>query len=128
MSEKTIKIIGWTFTFILGLLFTMSAFMKLTQNAEAVSQAASIGIDAGTYQIIGIIEIASLVLFVIPRTGILGSLLLIAYLGGAIVTHLEHQQPIFMAVAVQILLWITAFVRFPELRQRLIPTRKLETT
>jgi hypothetical protein len=128
MSEKTIKIIGWTFTFILGLLFTMSAFMKLTQNAEAVSQAASIGIDASTYQIIGLIEIASLVLFVIPRTGILGSLLLIAYLGGAIVTHLEHQQPIFMAVAVQILLWITAFVRFPELRQRLIPTRKLEIT
>lgn len=128
MSEKTNKIIGWTLTIILGLLFTMSAFMKLTQNAEAVAQAAAIGIDAGTYQIIGIIEIVSLVLFVIPRTGILGTLLLIAYLGGAIVTHLEHQQPIFMAVAVQILLWVTAFVRFPELKQRLIPTSKLETT
>lgn len=120
MSQKTIKIIGWVLTGILGLLFTMSAFMKITQNPEAVAQAAAIGIDAGTYQVIGIIEIVSLILFIMPRTAIIGTLLLVAYMGGAIVTHLEHQQPIAMAVMVQITLWITAFIRFPELRQRLI--------
>ena len=122
MSQKTIKITGWVLSIILALLFTMSAFMKLTQNETAITQASAVGIDAATYQIIGIIEIVSLILFLIPRTSVLGALLLIAYMGGAIATHLQHQQPIGMAVGVQILLWITAFVRFPELKHRLLGT------
>ena len=120
MSQKAINITGWTLTAILGLLLSMSAFMKLTQNESAVAQAASVGIDAATYQFIGVIEIISLILFIIPRTGVIGTLLLAAYLGGAIVTHLQHQQPVAMAVAVQTVLWITAFIRFPELKRRLL--------
>lgn len=123
MSQKTIKITGWALTIILGLLFTMSAFMKLTQSEEVLKGAAVVGLDARTYLLIGVIEIISLVLFIIPKTGILGTMLLAAYMGGAIVTHLEHQQPILIAVIVQIILWITAFVRFPELRQRLFQTK-----
>lgn len=122
MSQKAINITGWTLTVILGLLLSMSAFMKLTQNEDAIAQAALVGIDAATYQFIGVIEIISLILFIIPRTGIIGTLLLAAYLGGAIVTHLEHQQPVVTAVAVQTLLWITAFIRFPELKRRLLTT------
>lgn len=122
MSQKTIKIAGWVMTIILALLFIMSAFMKLTQNETALAQATSFGIDAKTYQIIGLMEIISLVLFLIPRTAIIGTLLLIAYLGGAIVTHLQHQQPIAMAIIIQIFLWLTAFIRFPELKQRLLST------
>jgi len=120
MSQKAIKITGWALTLILGLLFTMSAFMKITLNETALAQASSFGINATMYRLIGILEIISLILFIIPRTGVLGTMLLVAYLGGAIVTHLEHQQPVAMAVAIQILLWITAFLRFPELKQRLL--------
>lgn len=126
MSQKAIKITGWTLTIILALLFTMSAFMKLTQNETALAQASSFGIDATTYQFIGIIEVISLILFLIPRTGILGTLLLVAYMGGAIVTHLQHQQPIAVAVIIQILLWVTAFIRFPELKQRIFSTKKMQ--
>ena len=125
MSQKAIKITGWVLTIVLGLLFTMSAFMKLTQNEEALAQASSMGIDAATYQFIGVVEIISLLLFIIPRTGVIGTLLLVAYMGGAIATHLQHQQPIAMAVTIQILLWITAFVRFPELKQRLLSTKSI---
>lgn len=120
MSQKTMKITGWALTIILGLLFLMSAFMKLFQNETTIEQIASIGLDAKTYWLIGIIEVFSLTLFIIPRTGVIGTLLLAAYMGGAIVTHLEHQQPIFMAVAIQVVLWITAFIRFPELKQRIL--------
>lgn len=124
MLQKTIKITGWGLTTILSLLFTMSAIMKLTQNETALTQASSIGIDGSTYLLIGIIEIFSLLLFLIPRTAVIGTLFLIAYMGGAIVTHLQHQQPIAMAVSIQIILWITAFIRFPELTQRLILNKK----
>lgn len=121
MSQKAIKITGWTLTALLAFLIAMSAFMKLILEETAVAQAAAVGLDASTYRIIGIIEIVSLLLFIIPRTGIIGTLLLVAYLGGAIVTHLEHQQPIALAVGAQTVLWITAFIRFPELKHRLIP-------
>lgn len=124
MSQKTIKITGWALTIILGLLFAMSAFMKLTQNETALAQATSFGIDATTYQFMGLIEIISLILFIVPRTGFFGTLLLAAYLGGAIATHLQHQEPIAMAVIIQIILWITAFIRFPELKQRLLINTK----
>lgn len=112
---------GWVLTILLALLFAMSAFMKLTKNDAALEQAAAVGFDASTYQMIGVIEIISLILFLIPRTALLGSLLLIAYMGGAIATHLQHQQPIVLAVAVQVLLWIVVVLRFPLIRQRLIP-------
>lgn len=126
MSKKAIKISGWVMTIVLTLLLTMSAFLKLTQNETALAQASSIGIDANTYRFIGVIEIISLILFIIPRTGILGTMLLIAYLGGAIVTHLQHQQAITLAVITQILLWVTAFIRFPELKQRIFSTQKIQ--
>lgn len=126
MSQKAIKITGWGMTIVLALVFTMSAFTKLTQNEMAIAQASSIGLDASTYQFIGTIEIISLILFIVPRTGILGTMLLVAYLGGAIVTHLQHQQPVAMAVIFQTLLWITAFIRFPELGQRIFLTKKVQ--
>ena len=125
MSQKTIKIMGWSLTTILGALFVFSAFLKLSQNSTALAQAAAFGFNQTTYLLIGIIEITSLVLFIIPRTGVLGTLLLVAYLGGAIVTHLQHQQPIVMPVVVQIILWITAVIRFPELRLRLFNKPKV---
>jgi hypothetical protein len=85
-----------------------------------LEQAKEIGFNPQTYLAIGTVELVSLVLFIIPRTGLLGSLLLISYMGGAIVTHLIHQQSIAMAVGVQVLLWVTIAIRFPEVRQRLL--------
>lgn len=119
MSKRIFNITGWVLTVILVALLSMSAFMKLTLADTAVAQAAAIGLNAGTYRLIGVIEIVSVILFIIPRTGVLGALLLIAYFGGAIVTHLQHQQPVAIAVVIQTILWITAALRFPELWQRL---------
>src|SRR5690606_2334445 len=120
MSSKSLKITGWVLTLALAVLFTMSAFMKLTQNEAAIAQAANYGIDATTYQFVGIIEISSLLLFLVPRTGVLGALLLMSYMVGAIVTHLQHQESVILPMVVQISLSVTAFLRFPELRVRLI--------
>lgn len=126
MSKKVMIRTGWVLSIVVGFLFAMSAFLKITQNPAALEQAAGLGLDAGTYQLIGLIELVSLILFFIPRTGVLGALLLIAYMGGAIVTHLLYQQPLGMAVGVQVMLWVAAFLRYPELWQRLVPMSKRE--
>lgn len=120
MSTKTRNIIGWVLTAVLAFAFIASAFMKLSGSEQAAKGAAGFGISLATLKMLGVIEIVSILLFIIPRTGMLGLLLLAAYLGGAIATHLEHQLPITVPVVLQCLLWITATIRFPELSQRLM--------
>jgi DoxX-like family len=122
MSSKIRKVIGWILSGLLALVFAGSAFMKLSQNPEAIARAASFGFSSETNFMIGLIEIVSLILFLIRRTGVLGGMLLVAYLGGAIATTLQHQQPVAIPIIVQILLWITMYIRFPALPQRLLPT------
>ena len=121
MPRKINKIAGWGLTILLALLFAFSAFLKVSQNEIAIEQAASIGFNAGTYRLIGIIELVALILFLIPRTVVIGSMLLIAYMGGAIATHLQHNQPIAMDVIVQVLVWVAFVLRYPAIVQQLFP-------
>ena len=80
MSRKSDKVVGWMLTVVLALLFSTSAIMKLTLNATALEQAAALGVEASTFRIIGVIKIVSVILFIVPRTGVLGALLLMAYM------------------------------------------------
>jgi hypothetical protein len=120
MSKKSSDLIYWVLTGIVSLIFIGSASGKFFANEEALKMAASFGLDAKTNTLLGIVEIISLILFVIPRTGILGTLLLAAYMGGAIATHLEHGQSIIAPCIIQTILFLVAFYRFPELRTKLL--------
>jgi len=120
MSKKSSDLIYWVLTGLVSLIFIGSASGKFFANEEALKMAASFGLDAKTNTILGIVELLSLILFVIPRTGILGTLLLAAYMGGAIATHLEHGQSIIAPCIIQTILFLVAFYRFPELRTKLL--------
>lgn len=124
MKLKVIKLSGLTLTVLLSALFSMSAIAKIIKADSAVQQAQSIGIDAGTNQILGIIELAAVILFIIPRTGIVGALLLMSYVGGAIATHVQHGQPLAFVILIQSLIWITAALRFKELTNNLFSVQK----
>ena len=103
MSPKVKNILLWVLTGLVGALFLFSAFGKLSGNADAIKMAEGFGISASAFMTIGIVELISVVLFVIPRTGVLGTLLLAAYMGGAIATHVQHQQDITAPVVIQML-------------------------
>jgi len=119
MSEKTKKIIYWVLTGLVAFIFLGSAMGKFTADEKALEMAASMGLDANTYKLLAFVEILSLVLFILPRTGVIGTLLLCAYMGGAIATHLEHGQSIIAPCIIQAFLWAVALFRFPELTNRL---------
>lgn len=119
MTQKTKNIIGWILTALVSLVFIASASMKLMGGEELAKNAATMGLTADSIKIIGVLELLCIVVFIIPRTGVLGILLVAAYLGGAIVTHLEHNQPIIMPLIVQAIAWTAALIRFPELGRRL---------
>jgi hypothetical protein len=122
-SEKTKKIIYWALTVLVAFVFLGSAAGKLSANEDALKMAVGFGLDAKTYTILGIVELLSAIFFIIPRTGIVGTLLLTAYMGGAIATHLEHGVSIVAPSIIQTFMLLVAFYRFPELRSKLLNSK-----
>ncbi|MFN5183546.1 MAG: DoxX family protein [Bacteroidota bacterium] len=122
-SEKSKRIIYWVLTGLVAFVFLGSAAGKLIANEEALKMAAGFGLDARTYTTLGILEVLSIILFIIPRTGTVGTILLVAYMGGAIATHLEHGESIIVPCIVQTFVLIVAFYRFPELRTKIINSK-----
>jgi hypothetical protein len=120
---KSNKIIYWVLTGLISLVFIGSALGKLTANQESLKMASNFGLDANMFTMIGIVELVCLILFIIPRTGIIGTMLLAAYMGGAIATHLEHGESILAPCIVQSILFLIAFYRFPELRSSLLDSK-----
>ena len=120
MSSKTKNIVGWVLAGLVAALFLFSASGKLMPNEESLKMAANFGLDASAFKMLGIVELLSVLLFLYPRTGVLGTLLLAAYMGGAIATHLQHGESIVAPCVIQAILWAVAVFRFPELRSRIM--------
>ena len=122
-SEKTKKIIYWVLTGLVSFVFLGSSIGKFAANEDALKMAASFGLDASTYNLRGVIELVCLILFIIPRTGIIGAILLASYMGGAIATHLEHGESIIAPCVIETFLLLVAFYRFPELKTKLLNSK-----
>src|SRR5258708_5983947 len=105
-------------TGLIGLMLTMSAALKLFALSPMPAQMETWGLD-GWRVVIGLGELVSAALFVNPRTAELGTLLLSAYLGGAIVTHMQHGEPFIIPAVVLLAVWTTAVLRLPGLTTRL---------
>lgn len=127
MSSKSRNILGWIFAGLVGLMLLASAADKISGSAHALQMGSSFGLSAAAYRTLGLVEAASVLLFLLPRTGVLGTLLLSSYLGGAIATHLQHQQGILFPMGIEAFVWITAIIRFPELLARLVGPRPATT-
>jgi hypothetical protein len=118
---NTKKLITWGLTGLVGILFLGSGAAKLMmiEGSKDAADTLKMGIELSTLKSIAVIEILCAVLFLIPRTGVLGFGLLTAYMGGAIATHLTHGLPVLAPCVILGFVWITTLVRFPEVGQRL---------
>ncbi|TIU14944.1 MAG: DoxX family protein, partial [Mesorhizobium sp.] len=80
--------------------------------------------DPDASRMLGIIGLVSTALYAVPRTSVLGAILLTAYLGGAIATHIRIGSPLFshtlFGVYLGFILWGGLFLRNPRVRA-LIP-------
>ena len=122
--SKARKITGWILASLIVLfLLIASAPAKFGLVPDyPVSMMAKIGLTGNEPLFVGILEVLAAILFIIPRTGVIGSMFLSAYMGGVIATHLEHDNNIAFGIGFQVVVWITAFIRFPELTARLFGT------
>ncbi|BCH22817.1 DoxX family protein [Mesorhizobium sp. L-8-3] len=114
----------WTGRILTGLfaLFMLGASIspKLLQMPVAEETMAQLGWPAGYAFTIGIIELACLVLYLIPRTSVLGAVLMMALLGGAMATQIRAGSPLFTHILFSLYLglfmWGGLWLRDPRLR------------
>lgn len=130
MSERTMRGIGTGLTILAALFWIMDAGMKLAGLPQVAETMGPLGwpADRGTILTLGLIQAASLALYLIPRTSVLGAVLLTGYLGGAIATHLRVGSPLpshtMFGVYVGLVTWGGLWLRDAALR-RVFPVRPL---
>ncbi len=102
-----------------------SARWKLTHNAWYVGEWSRIGWAPGALSGIGLIQIACVVLYLIPQTALLGTVLLTGYLGGAIASYVRIGEfyPPLVPLTTCLLAWLGIFLRDERLRV-LLPFRR----
>ena len=122
----TVEVTGaqvWTGRVLSGLavlFLAMDATMKVLQVPAAVEGTTKLGYPAGALLPLGIIQLACLAAYLIPRTRVLGAILWTGYLGGAVATHVRVGNPLFshilFPIYVATLLWGGLYLRDARLR------------
>ncbi len=118
---------GWILSGLATLFMIFDASIHLARIKPVVDAFAQLGFQIDLALTIGIIEFVCLLLYLIPRTSVLGAILLTGYLGGAVAANVRIGTPLFsnalFPVYVGILFWGGLFFRNHLLRE-LFPIQK----
>ncbi len=119
----------WAGRIISGLMVAFLLFdssVKLMRLPGAVEATVRLRYPARLLPSLGITELTCVVLYVIPRTSILGAILLTGYLGGATATQVRLEDPwFFFPIVIAALVWGGLYLRDERLRA-LIPLRTIQ--
>lgn len=106
----------------------MDGAMKLAPPQFVIDATVQAGIPANLITPIGVILLCFTTLYLIPRTTVFGAILLTGYLGGAVLTHFRHGDPLFSHVLFPVYIasmaWIGLYLREPRLRELVPYSRK----
>ncbi len=106
------------------LILLFGGGMKLLELPSVLQGFAQYGFPAGTIPVIGILEIGSSIVYLIPRTAALGAILMTGLLGGAIASNVRiNNHAYFFPLVVGVLVWAGLYLRDWRLRA-LIPLRE----
>jgi DoxX-like family len=116
---------GWIMSGLPALFLLFDGAMKLAKPDWVVEGTVKIGYPESAIFGLGIVLLACTILYVIPRTSILGAILLTGYLGGAVAAHVRMEEGAFailFPVIFGAILWGGLYLREPRLRA-LVPLR-----
>ena len=118
---------GRVFSALAVLFLTMDAVMKMIVVPEAVKGTGQLGWPVSSIVPLGILQAILLIIYVMPRTSVLGAILWTGYLGGAVATHVRVGNPLFSHILfptyVAALLWLGLWLRDRRVRA-LVPLRR----
>ena len=109
-----------------ALFLLVDAVMKFIKPAPVVDGTVKLGYSESVILPLGIVLLVCTVLYLIPKTAVLGAILLTGYLGGAVATHVRVQEGLFsiiFPVVFGALLWLGLWLRDPLLT-KLVPLRQ----
>jgi DoxX-like family len=117
--------IGWLFSLGAVSILLMSARWKLTFDPWYVKEWGRIGWDPNMLPRIAVVQLTSVVLYLIPQTAVLGVVLLTGYLGGAIsqYTRMGEPYPVLVPLSTALFAWAGLYLREERIRA-LLPFRR----
>lgn len=98
VRSNKVRWAGYTISGLAVLFLIFDTVIKVLQLAPAVDSTVALGYPAAAVLPIGLVELACLAVYLVPRTAPLGALLLTGYLGGAIATHVFNSSPTFSLI------------------------------
>ena len=115
--------VGWVLTGLVGLFLLVDGGARVAGFAPYVEGLTRFGYDPSLATAIGLSLLVSTILMLIPRTAVLGCILVTGYLGGATATQVRALDPWFLfPVVLGVIAWLGLYLREPRLRT-LVPLR-----
>lgn len=129
MTTATPKVMLWTGRVLSGLFVAfmlMDLTMKLLDLPVVGETLRPLGVPAQQARLLGVLQLICVALYLYPRTSVLGAILVTAYMGGAVETHLRVASPLFshilFGVYLALFAWGGLWLRDARLRS-LFPWR-----
>lgn len=120
-------IAGYACTGLAASFLAFDVTMKVLELAPAMQATTALGYPPSSVFWIGVVELVCLALYLVPRTAVLGALLLAGYLGGAVATHVRVGNPMashtLFPIYVALFVWGGLYLRDPRLRA-VLPLRR----
>ena len=111
--------IGVAISALVGAFLVFDAFGKLSGVQQVKDGTQALGFPVGQALVMGIVLAVCVLVYVIPRTTVLGALGITAYLGGAVTANMRVEAPLFthilFAVYLGVLMWVGLALRRPQL-------------
>ena len=124
-GSKAMRWTGYVLSVVPALFLLMDGVMKLFKPDFVVKATAQLGYPESVLFGLGLVLLASTILYLIPRTCVLGAILLTGYLGGAVSAHVRLEEgwfPVLFPAVLGALLWGGLVLRDARLRA-LLPLR-----
>jgi len=128
LQDRMMQRLGYLMSGLVVVFMVFDGTMKLLPLDVVIKATAALGYPPSPAFIreLGIISLICTGLYVVPRTAVLGAILLTAYMGGAVASHLRLEDPLFthilFGVYLGLLLWGGLYLRDERIRA-LLPVR-----
>lgn len=106
---------GYVLTALSALFLFFSASGKFFKPEGMEVNVTPLGWRMDQMTTLGIVEVACVILYLIPQTAVFGAVLITAYLGGAVATHARIGDPFYFPIILGIVVWLGIYLREPRL-------------
>ena len=96
---------------IAAVVMTASAIAILTHQPVATASLTALGYPVHTMTVVGILELACVALYAMPKTRVAGAIVMTGYLGGAVASHVRVGEAFWLPLLVAALVWLGALRR-----------------